>query len=35
MTTYWNKQWQGERDQAWEYADEYGEEEEEEDADDD
>lgn len=33
--TYWNKQWQGERDQAWEYADEYGEEEEEEDADDD
>lgn len=29
--TYWEKQWEGEREQAWEYADGYGEEEEEED----
>ena len=23
---YWEKQWEGEREQAWEYADGYGEE---------
>lgn len=28
--TYWEKQWEGERDQAWEYADDFDEEEEEE-----
>lgn len=27
---YWEKQWEGERDQAWEYADDFDEEEEEE-----
>ena len=30
---YWTKQWEGERDQAWEYADEYGEKEEDDDND--
>lgn len=29
--TYWEKQWEGERDQAWEYADDFEEEEEEDD----
>lgn len=29
--TYWEKQWEGERDQAWEYADDFGEEEEDDD----
>lgn len=28
--SYWEKQWEGERDQAWEYADDFDEEEEEE-----
>lgn len=28
--TYWEKQWEGERDQAWEYADDFDEEEEDE-----
>lgn len=28
---YWTKQWEGERDQAWEYADDFGEEEEDDD----
>lgn len=28
--TYWEKQWEGERDQAWEYADDFEEEEEDE-----
>ena len=31
---YWTKQWEGERDQAWEYADEYGEETEDDDDND-
>lgn len=26
--SYWEKQWEGERDQAWEYADDFDEEEE-------
>jgi len=29
--TYWEKQWEGERDQAWEYCDDAFDEEEEED----
>lgn len=29
--SYWEKQWEGERDQAWEYADDFDEEEEEND----
>lgn len=28
--SYWEKQWEGERDQAWEYADDFDDEEEEE-----
>lgn len=31
---YWEKQWEGERDQAWEYADDFDEEEEEDDESD-
>lgn len=30
---YWEKQWEGERDQAWEYADDFDEEEENDDDD--
>ena len=33
--TYWEKQWEGEREQAWEYRDDDFDEEEEDDDDDD